>query len=220
VKKIPTLFERDRDGDRSRVIDQVNPKAQWVADGEGVATRKYDGTACMIRDGVLYKRLALTVPEGTTLGSYRVTATPDHLFNPATGDRVSAPAGFVPEQVETSPGRKGPVTKAVGWVPVGDGPEDRYHRDAFEALDRGLLADGTYELLGPKIQGNPEGLQQHRLYLHAAAQKLPDAPRDFAGLSGYLEGKDIEGIVWHHPDGRMAKIKLRDFGLTRAAVLL
>ena len=25
---------------------------------------------------------------------------------------------------------------------------------------------------------------------------------------------DIEGIVWHHPDGRMAKIKRRDFGLS------
>ena len=23
----------------------------------------------------------------------------------------------------------------------------------------------------------------------------------------------IEGIVWHHPDGRMAKIKARDFGI-------
>jgi hypothetical protein len=30
-----------------------------------------------------------------------------------------------------------------------------------------------------------------------------------------LAGKDIEGIVWHHSDGRMAKIKLRDFGHKR-----
>lgn len=27
---------------------------------------------------------------------------------------------------------------------------------------------------------------------------------------------NIEGIVFHHPDGRMAKIKLRDFGISRA----
>jgi hypothetical protein len=40
-------------------------------------------------------------------------------------------------------------------------------------------------------------------------------PRDFDGLRTWLAGKDIEGIVWHHPDGRMAKIKLRDFGLKR-----
>jgi hypothetical protein len=26
---------------------------------------------------------------------------------------------------------------------------------------------------------------------------------------------DIEGLVFHHPDGRMAKIKLRDFGMKR-----
>ena len=25
--------------------------------------------------------------------------------------------------------------------------------------------------------------------------------------------RNIEGIVWHHPDGRMVKIKARDFGL-------
>jgi hypothetical protein len=40
-------------------------------------------------------------------------------------------------------------------------------------------------------------------------------PRDFDGLREYLAGKDIEGIVWHHSDGRMAKIKLRDFGHKR-----
>lgn len=40
-------------------------------------------------------------------------------------------------------------------------------------------------------------------------------PRDFDGLRAWLDGKDIEGIVFHHPDGRMAKIKLRDFGLRR-----
>lgn len=26
---------------------------------------------------------------------------------------------------------------------------------------------------------------------------------------------NVEGVVWHHPDGRMVKIKTRDFGLTR-----
>ena len=26
-----------------------------------------------------------------------------------------------------------------------------------------------------------------------------------------LKGQGVEGIVWHHPDGRMAKLKGRDF---------
>ncbi len=33
-------------------------------------------------------------------------------------------------------------------------------------------------------------------------------PRKFAG-------KELKKLIFHHPDGRMAKIKLRDFGLRR-----
>jgi hypothetical protein len=43
----------------------------------------------------------------------------------------------------------------------------------------------------------------------------PDAPRTFNELREWLSGMDIEGIVFHHPDGRMAKIKKRDFGIRR-----
>jgi hypothetical protein len=46
-----------------------------------------------------------------------------------------------------------------------------------------------------------------------------DVPRDFAGLrsflattdSVYAPGNPPEGIVFHHPDGRRAKIKRKDF---------
>lgn len=50
MKKIPTLFERDWEGDRSRVLPSVAPGCEWVLAGEGVATRKYDGT-CLMFDG-------------------------------------------------------------------------------------------------------------------------------------------------------------------------
>ena len=40
---------------------------------------------------------------------------------------------------------------------------------------------------------------------------LADAPRTFAGLMAYLQDKPIEGIVWHHEDGGMVKIKKADF---------
>ena len=36
--------------------------------------------------------------------------------------------------------------------------------------------------------------------------------RSFAEIREYLEHATIEGIVWHHPDGRMVKIKRKDFG--------
>jgi hypothetical protein len=184
VKKIPTLFERDWNGDRSRVVNQVHKDCRWVLDGEGLATRKVDGTCCMVRDGKLYKRREMKLTD-------------------------NAPEGY--EIV----GKDDETGKVVGWMPVGDGPEDRYHREAWEAA--GILLDGTYELIGPKIQGNPERAERHLLVCHGhgTAGSLGNVPRTFECLREWLMGKDIEGIVFHHPDGRMAKIKLRDFGLKR-----
>ena len=105
--------------------------------------------------------------------------------------------------------------KTVGWVPVGDGPGDRWHREAFK--ESYCYDDGTHELIGPKIQGNPEHETVHKLVSHDDDRLVFDVqpPRGFDGLSKWLKGKDIEGIVFHHSDGRMAKIKLRDFGFKR-----
>ncbi len=180
MKKIPTLFERDWSGDRSRVTPEVHPGCEWVIDGEGVATQKHDGTSCMVRGNRLFKRRELR--EG----------------DPIRDD--FEPVGFDKE-----------TKKMVGWVPVGDGPEDRWHREAFAG---GGWDDGTYELIGPKVQGNPEQTKVHVLVSHGG-DKLPDAPRTFEGLRDWLATQDVEGVVWHHPDGRMAKIKLRDFGHKR-----
>lgn len=102
-------------------------------------------------------------------------------------------------------------------MPVGAGPEDKYHREAFDGDGFGW-PDGTYELLGPKIQGDPERIGVHALLGHATAEILDSAPRDFEGLREYFRLHDVEGIVWHHPDGRMVKIKGKDFGIKRAAL--
>jgi hypothetical protein len=182
MKKIPTMFERDWNGDRSRVVNQPHPDCGWVFAGEGVATRKLDGTCCLIRGGKLYKRRELR-----------------------DGDEV--PVNFEEADHDTETG------KTVGWVPVGDGPEDRYHREAFREHEI-IQRDGTYELVGPKIQGNPEHWAGHQLVMHGSIME-DDVPRTFDGLREWLATQDIEGIVFHHPDGRMAKIKLRDFGLKR-----
>lgn len=179
MKKIISLFYRDRQGDRL-ARNEVTPGAEWVIAGEGVATRKWDGTCCMVRAGVLYKRY--DAKKGKT-----------------------PPAGFEPAQDPD------PITGHwPGWLPVDDGPSDRWHREAFGP---GEYPDGTYELCGPKVQGNPEGLPIHVLLPHGFAKENP--PRSFDALKEYLASVDIEGIVWHHPDGRMVKVKTKDFGLTR-----
>lgn len=183
MKKISSLFKRNYDSDRL-VRDEVVPGAEWVIAGEGLATRKFDGTCCMVMDGKLYKRY-----------DAKAGKTP--------------PANFAPAQEAPDP-----VTGHwPGWVPVGDGPEDRYHVDAWSKVSS-LAQDGTYELIGPKINGNPEGSATHELVPHSYVV-IPDAPRTFDALKGWLSKQDIEGIVWHHPDFSMVKIKKKDFGLPR-----
>lgn len=58
MKKTPTLFKRDP-SNMSRVVNEPHPDCAWVIAGEGVATRKYDGTCCMVREGKLFKRREL-----------------------------------------------------------------------------------------------------------------------------------------------------------------
>jgi hypothetical protein len=89
---------------------------------------------------------------------------------------------------------------------------DRWHVEAFAS---GSFADGTYELVGPKVQGNPERYASHTLVPHSSLEMDEQPPRDFDGIKTWFQGRDIEGVVWHHPDGRMAKLKLRDFGIKR-----
>lgn len=180
MKKIPSLFCRNYETDRL-VRDEAVPGTEWVLAGEGAATRKYDGTCCMVRSGKFYKRYTL----------HESRPTPDG-FEPAT-------------EIDPKTG------KQEGWIPVGDGPEDTYHREAFNGQP-----DGTYELCGPKVQGNPDGFDRHVLVPHGQ-DDLPDCPRDFEGIKQYLSEHDIEGVVWWHPDGRKAKVKAKDFGIRRPA---
>ncbi len=118
-----------------------------------------------------------------------------------------APSDFIEETHDKTTGKK------VGWVPVA--AEDKWHLEAFHSYFRPNLTDGTYELVGPKIQGNPEGFKTHCLLSHDTATRYGDVPRTFDGLKKWLGLKDIEGLVFHHPDGRMAKIKKKDFGMKR-----
>lgn len=194
MKKIISLFQRNYTGDRL-VRDEVVPGAEWVLDGEGIPTRKWDGTCVRILNGEMWKRY--DAKRGKT-----------------------PPSGFEPAQPEPDP-----ITGHwPGWLPVGASREDRWHREGFDHATPscGPLQDGTYELIGPKVNGNPENVDSHRLIKHGSVL-LSSAPREFDLIRLYLaervrRGYGVEGIVWHHPDGRMVKIKTRDFGLKRAVV--
>lgn len=188
MKKIISLFQRNYDGDRL-VRDEVVPGAEWVIAGEGVATRKWDGTCCMIRNCIFYKRCEWDAQKG-----------------PATASFLHW--DFDPSQ------RSG-----HGWVPVGDDPGDWMHRNGFARSvdDNGdEFHDGTYELIGPRIGKNPEGVGSPVLVPHGR-DVIHGAPRTFLEIREYLRTANVEGIVWHHPDGRMVKIKAKDFGIKRGA---
>ncbi len=180
MKKIPTIFKRNPEN-MTEILSTPNHVCLWVFDGEGVATRKYDGTCVKIKNGKYYKRRE--VKKGR-----------------------SSPAGFIEEDFDQNTGKR------VGWIEVDPAlKENKWHIEAFS----NNLSNGTYELVGEKIQGNPEKIDGHLLIKHSDITQYEDAPRTFTGLENWLQDKDIEGIVFHHPDGRMAKIKKRDFNLKR-----
>jgi len=194
MKKMPSLFIREWEGDRT-ITEAITPGAEWVIEGEGVATRKWDGTSCLVQGGKLYKRYDAKGKRAQNLDA----------------------KGFMPAQPEPDP----VSGHWPGWVPVDMDPKtshDYWHLEGWDAAHITHWGktyppdDGTYELIGPKVQGGIEGVPEHRLIRHGEDHLL-DAPRDFAGLRAYLQDRPgMEGIVWHHPDGRMVKLKRRDFG--------
>jgi hypothetical protein len=189
MQKIPTVFRRDPD-DMRHVLPEVTPGCEWVLAGEGEATRKYDGT-CVMLDGSGWWA--------------RREVKPGKM----------PPANFWAVETDEVTG------KTVGWEPVDQSAFAKTFRDAFENDLRadgigGGYKSGTYELAGPKVNGNPERLGRNTLIRHEDAERLLDVPGD--RLVEYIQetvirqgGLGWEGIVWHHPDGRMAKLKARDF---------
>lgn len=181
MRKIPTLFVRDPD-DQHYVLPEVTPGCEWVLAGEGTPTRKFDGTCILIRrDGMAVKAFA------------RREVKPGK----------QPPPNFV--EIEHDP----ETGKTVGWEPAAQSGFARYIEEALIGYED--IEPGTYELIGPKVNGNPEGWAEHALIRHGVVPLNNPDPITFETLRDGLRKFDFEGIVWHHPDGRVAKLKRRDF---------
>lgn len=187
MKKIPTLFVRDPD-DRSRVLPKVTPGCEWVLNGGGVATAKWDGTCILIDASGEYARREVKPGKDAPDGFMEVD------YDPVTGKRF-------------------------GWEPIEQSAFVKFFREAVASgwPNGAEPAFGTYELCGPKINGNPHEFWQHFLLPHAASPlAVPLKVTTLGSLASFrewLESLNCEGIVWHHPDGRRAKLKRRDLGL-------
>lgn len=188
MKKIISLFQRNYETDR-KVRNEITPGAEWVIAGDGVATRKWDGMAVMIDKGIVYRRY-----------DAKAGRTP--------------PDGFIPCEIAPDPN----TGHWAGWI-LADGKEADRIFDCIawakaNLFPNGELLDGTYEACHPKIGtrhgANPENLSEPILVKHGS-DIIENCPRDFEGIKEFLSIKTIEGIVWHHPDGRMVKIKKADF---------
>ncbi len=198
MKKIPGLFVRDMAGDPRRVLCQVTPGCEWVLGGDGDATRKRDGTAAMVRS---------PVTELDSSGGEII-----NLFK-----RYDCKRGKVPPPGAIPCQDPDPITGHwPHWIRVRkDNPEDRWF---MEARARWPREAGTYEFCGPKIGTNHERLTEHqffrhggeRLHLHVPMFSVVEA---FDYLRTFFDANAMEGIVFHHADGRMAKIRRPDFGL-------
>jgi len=192
MKKIPSLFVRDFN--TGIVTQLITPGTEWAHDGEGYGTVKIDGSCCRIWDGIYYKRYDRKIKKSAYL--QKASGDPWSL-----SDFKAAPKNW--KRAEPNPNLN--TGHWPGWVPVNRSNADKWHREAWVST----LDDGTYELIGPKIQGNPYGKKEHVLVPHGKIKV--ECPRSFIELADWLRDKRLEGVVFCHPDGRMAKIKKRDF---------
>ena len=185
MKKIPTVFVRDEQ-DRRYVTREPHPDCAWVFAGEGEPTRKYDGT-CTMFDGERWWARREVKPG------------------------KQPPPGFV--AVDTDP----TTGKTQGWEPIESSAFAKFHAEALAGEDGEPIAGQTYELIGPRINGNPEQVHAHLIVRHGHLR--PEDRDALAGVGGtydelakwLAEHPGWECIVWHCPDGRMAKLKRRDF---------
>lgn len=168
-----------------------------MLEGDGHPTRKYDGTCLLFESGKWWARRE--VKPGKNWPDVYLPVQTDEITGKTVGWEPAAQSSFAKYLDEALANPRGP------W---GFWPEDS------------PVEGNTYELIGPKVNGNPEKASAHFLVRHGYTsaedceelQKLIAQAPEFIGLQVWLhEHSGWEGVVWHHPDGRMAKIKRRDF---------
>lgn len=187
MRKVPTLYRRDPDNRGRVIVGDVTPGCEWVLAGEGTPTRKRDGT-CTMLDG-----------EGRWWARREVK--PGKV----------APTGWVEVDADPATGKR------QGWEPIESSPWAKVHAEAVADPpweSAGGREPGTYELVGPKINGNPEGLNLHTLIRHGEPALTSGVGMSPAAIMDACETLGWEGIVWwrdiYDPDCEKAKLKVRD----------
>lgn len=211
MKKIPTLFVRDY-SEGGFVIPEINPVAEWVMESAYPAHRKYDGVCTGFFPTV---KGELRIHGG--IGSDEVN-DPEDIAGAWMARREVKQGHHFPDDFEIE--QFDPQTKKTfGWIPIEYSSFYKYFQEALEGLETKYF--GTYELCGPKVNGNPENFKKHKLVNHEQTELISNVHvLDFHEMSvedayealketlGYMP---IEGVVWRSIKHGMVKLKKRDF---------
>jgi hypothetical protein len=194
MPKLESPFVREMKNGAYVVTDKITPDYDWVFnDVTVIATEKLHGT-----------NVSIVVEQGTVMSVYNRT------------ERIA----FINK----------------GKRHIIEGILEAYERGYIDEL-----GDGQHfgELIGPKVNGNPYQLTKHvwvpfKTYCaeHLAYKYWGKYPKTFESISEWfkdlqplycwkIHGKEkadkdkkfafVEGIVFHHPDGRMAKLRVDMF---------
>ena len=187
MKKIPTLFKRQFDNHKViGITPEVTEGMEWVLNGEGVATLKWDGSACAIINGEFYKRYDAKKGKSIPDGAIKCQDEPD----PITGHMPC-------------------------WVKCDrNNPADKWFWRAYDSMKPTFdKSDGTFEAVGKHFNGNPYNTEFDFLIRHGNV--VIHVERTFEGIKKYLDEECChEGIVFWKDGEPKCKIKRTDFGFS------
>lgn len=188
MKKIPTLFKREFHEDGTFTLKNEFSDPFFALNLNAfVPTYKWDGTAVYYDGRKWYKRYDAKHGKKPPEGAIPCQEAPDPI------------TGHWPH-----------------WIAVKDVPEDRWINEAIQNYhdkwaNLGSSCIGSYEAVGPKIQGNPYNFTRHYLEKHGDLI-ISDFPFDYDGMKEYFRIHHLEGVVFWFQGKPICKIKSSDFG--------
>lgn len=194
MKKIKTLLPKDPND-----LGKVIPGEPTVEVTHFAI--KIDGTSCLIKDGIPYCRYDVKLFKRKN-GQIIKTFTEEEL-------NEKLPEGAMACQEPDMKSGHWPH-----WIPVlASNAEHKYILEGFENLV--LKVDGTFECIGPKIQGNPHGEEKHIWIHHQAKELIFDVENwrenPYETFKNLFEYFKWEGLVAYNGIDPVAKIRRSDF---------
>jgi hypothetical protein len=194
MKKMTTLYKQQftkLPDNKGRIFSglskETNPENDWVfTDPTVVAYRKLDGASAAIINGNIYSRY-MSRQRKNTAAQVPLNGIPAQLN--------------IDEATQTHP----------YWVPAEAKGTGKHHYNAF--INQPGLPDGTYELIGPSINGNPDDVVINTLMSHNADSLLVKLPEVITReiLKQLIISQPWEGLVFRNSNDDMCKLRRVDF---------